>query len=55
MSMESYQTQTHIHIDSPSISDGFNDEALEDFLSHLEMKMHRMISLLTRSDRFFVD
>ena len=53
--MESCQTQTHIHMDSPSINDDSNNEALEDFLSHLEMRIHRMISLLTRSDQFFVD
>ena len=66
MSMELCQTQIHIHINSPSISDDFNDEALKffsnlyptlakDFLSHLEMRMHRMTSLLTKSDRFFID
>ena len=66
MSIESCQTQTHIYIDSPSIYDVFNDKVLEilsnlhptlvkDFLSHLEMRMHRMISPLTRSDRFLLD
>ena len=61
MIMETYQTQTHIHIDSPSISDDYNDEVLESlsnlhpalvkyFLSHLEMRMHRTTSLFTRND-----
>ena len=66
MSMESCQTQTCIHIDSPSIGDDSDDEASEilsnlhpalikDFLSHLEMRMHRMSFSLTRNDQFFVD
>ena len=60
MSKESCQTQIHILIDSPSINDNSNDEALEilsnlypalakDFLSQV-MRIHRMSSPLTRSD-----
>ena len=61
------QTQIHIHIDSLLISNSSNDEALETlsnshpifsqkiFLSHLEKKIHRMPSSLTRSDQFLVD
>ena len=63
--MELCQTYLHIHIDYPSVNDNSNDEILEtlsnfhhalikDFLSYLEMIRHRMTSLLTRSDRFFV-
>ena len=66
MSIESYQTQTYILIDSPSINDDSDDEALEilsnlystltkDFLSHLEMRICWMSSPLTKSDRFFID
>ena len=66
MSMESCQTQIHILIDSLSINDDSDDKALEtlfnlhpalvkDFLSHQVIKMHRMSSSFTRSDRFFVD
>ena len=65
MSMESYQTQIHILIDSLSIIDDSN-EALKitsnfypalvrNFSSHLEMRMHRISSPLTRSDRFSID
>ena len=67
ISMESCQTQTHIHINFLSISDDSNDEVLEIllnlypafgqkiFLSHLVMRIHRMPSPLTRSDRFLID
>ena len=66
MSIELCQTQIHIHIDSLSINDDSNDEVLKilsnfysilvkDFLSHLEMRMHRMVFFLTRSDQFLVD
>ena len=66
MSMDSYQNQLYIHIDYSSINDDSNDEILEtlsnfyfalikDFLSHLEIITHRMISPLTRSDRLLVD
>ena len=66
MSMESYQTQTHILINFSSINDDSDDKALKifvnlhsalakDFLSHQEMRIYSMISPLTRSDRFFVD
>ena len=57
MSIESCQTQIHIYIDSASISYNSNNEALKifsnlysalikNFLSHLEMRMHRMALLL---------
>ena len=67
MSMESCQTQTHIHIDSQLTNDNSNEEALETlsnllptfgqktFQSHLGLRIHRMRSPLTRSDRFHVD
>ena len=67
MSMESCQTQTHIHIDSQLTNNNFNEEALETlsnllpafgqktFLSHLGLRIHRMRSPLTRSDRFHID
>ena len=66
ISMKSCQTQTHILIDSSSINDDSDDEALKilfnlhpalakDFLSHQEMRMHKITSPLTRSDRFLVD
>ena len=59
--MESCQTQIHIHTNSLSIRDDSNDKVLEiffilhptlakDFLSHIEMRMHRMASSLTKSD-----
>ena len=60
------QTQIHIHINSLSNSDDSNDEALKilsnlhpalakDFVSHLEMRIHRMTSSLIRSDGLLVD
>ena len=67
MSMESCQTQTHIHIDSQLTNNDSNEEALETlsnllsafgqkiFLSHLGLRIHRMRSPLTRSDRFYID
>ena len=67
MSMESCQSQTHIHIDSQLTNDDSNKEVLETlsnllsafgqktFLSHLGLRIHRMRSPLTRSDRFYVD
>ena len=67
MSMESCQTQTHIHINSQLTNDDSNEEALEilsnllptfgqkTFLSHLGLRIYRMRSPLTRSDRFHVD
>ena len=65
--MESCQTQTHIHIDSQLTNNDSNEEALEilsnflptfgqkTFLSHLGLRIHRMRSPLTRSDRFHID
>ena len=64
MSMDSCQTPTYIFIDFLLINDNSN-EALEilsnfhislvGFLSYLEMRIYRMSSALTRSDRFFID
>ena len=62
MSMESCQTQTHIHIDSQLMNDDSNEEVLETlsnllpafdqrfFSSHLGLRIHRMRSPLIRSD-----
>ena len=67
MSMESCQTQTHIHINSQLTNNDSNKEVLETFsnllpafdqktfLSHLGLRIHRMRSPLTRSDRFHID
>ena len=67
MSMESCQTQTYIHIDYQLTNNDSNEEALETlsnllptfgqkiFLSHLGLRIHRMRSPLTRSDRFHID
>ena len=65
MSMELYQIQTHILIDSSSINDNSNKKLeylsnhhtalAKDFLSYLEMRMYGMSSPLTWSDRFLVD
>ena len=67
ISIESCQTQIHIHIDSQLTNDDSNEEVLETFsnllptfgqkifLNHLGLRIHRMRSPLTRSDRFHVD
>ena len=67
MNMESCQTQTHIYIDSQLTNDDSNEKALETlsnllptfsqktFLSHLGLKIYRMRSPLTKSDRFYID
>ena len=67
MSMESCHTQTHIHINYQLTNNDSNEEVLETlsnlllafgqktFLSHLGLRIHRMRSPLTRSDRFHID
>ena len=66
MSMESCQTQIYIHINSQLTNDDSNEEVLETlsnlfsaakrlFSNHLGLRIYRMRSPLTRSDRFHVD
>ena len=67
ISMESYQIQTHIHINSQLTNNDSIEETLETlsnllpafgqktFLSHLGLRIHRIRSPLTRSDRFYID
>ena len=67
MSIESYQTQIYIYIDSQLINDDFDKKVLETlfnllsafgqklFSNHLGLRIHRMRSPFTRSNWFHID